>query len=449
MRKTIDECLQGSLADVNVSEARHQQMLRDITAPREKRRLSPLPRFAVLLALMLALCATALAATIAMPSLFEWQSGYVFAPALNPETAQTALPTESQPDFVHNGASVTVLEARADAVCFQLHILVEGERYPEADCLYQGVLNEITTEKEDEAGRLHLLMEGLLTPETPPVEGELIRLTLTVQGETAEFPIPVTVLPTLETANLKGPTPLGETGYTLDYLYMTRTALRTKIAWQFGWDVPPLDITLQEPECRLLDAQGREITSFWDYEDAMPIPLTAQMVAKDGSVLYEQVLTAADFTDQPVPFVHDDIPILDDMDDEQSMRRTLMAWRVAHDFVPYICYPLQDQLDLYHLLLDMYPREMTLYGRLPDSAIDILKQEHVMPGAEHITEGEAIALAEAAVSGIDLTDAQQALICIREKDGRVVYEAAWGRTGERIATVRIDALTGEVIEVVH
>lgn len=413
------------------------------------RRTVRIPRFALILVLLLALSATAVVAAIRMPSLFEWQSGYRFAPSLNPETAQTALPTESPPDFVFNGATVTVLEARADATCFQLHIMVEGYRYPEADCLYQGVLNEITSEKEDEAGRIHLLMEGLLTPETPPVEGEPIRLILHVQGETAEFLIPVTLLPTLETANLKGPLALGDTGYTLQYLYMTRTALRTKIAWQFSWDVPPLEITLKEPECRLLDAQGRAITTFWDYEDAMPIPLTVQMVAKDGTMLYEQVLTAADFTDQPVPFVQDDTPLLDDLDDAQSMRRTLMAWRVAHDFVPYICYPLQDQLDLYQLLLDMYPREMTLYSCLPDSAIDILKQEHVMPGAGHITEGEAIAIAKAAVTGIDLTDAQQALSCIREKDGRIVYEAAWGRTGERIVTVRIDAATGEVLAVVR
>ncbi len=131
------------------------------------------------------------------------------------------------------------------------------------------------------------------------------------------------------------------------------------------------------------------------------------------------------------------------------MECTLIAWRVAHDMAPYICWPLQDQAELYKLLVEKYPRDMALYGYLPSSCVAIMKQEHVLPGAEHITGGEAVAIAKSAVTGIELTDAQQGQGCIREKDGRVVYEAAWGRPGERIVTVRIDALTGEVLAVVH
>ncbi len=308
MRDRLHDDLTRALAEVTVSEAQHRQMMQDITAPRKAARLPRIPRFAVILALLLALSATAVAAGVTVPSLFGWFSHHDRDAKLNPDVVATELPEDGGLTFLHEGATVTVLEALADESTFLLHIMVEGGRYVSADCYYRGVLNEITWEEEDDAGRVHLMMEGCLDPDVEMPPDGVITLELRANKVTKEYAIPVEELKTLEEAYLTAPIPMGDTGYTLKYLRMTRTRLCTDVYCDWDKGVPPLEVALAAPTVRMLDAQGREVEYDWDYEDAMPIPLTVQLVAKDGTVLYEQLLTAADFTDEPVPYVHDDRP---------------------------------------------------------------------------------------------------------------------------------------------
>ncbi len=303
----LREMYDARLSGVVMTDETRRAVLASARQRKNARRLSA--AFVLTPALVL-LSVGALAMTLA-PSLEGWLRTLGSGASLTPDpiVGQAGGRTAALGD-----AKATLSEMLVDEGSFVVNVRFEtdsgrqliaysglkNELPPESNALYVScealrgeTSNDIFTERTD-GDALHILCEGL------GGQGDELTLKLTcARYENGEWTIAKDVItatadrqPTLETAALAAPVTLGETGFALEQLTVTKTAHRlyrdvhiVRRDQALKYAVLPLSVTLH-------DESGEEIPRFPAYERGIPKVITVRVQnTETGDMLNETTLT--------------------------------------------------------------------------------------------------------------------------------------------------------------
>lgn len=145
-------------------------------------------------------------------------------------------------------------------------------------------------------------------------------------------------------------------------------------------------------------------------------------------------------------YVWNDGQISIEYEDRLAINNVYSDWQQERGWVKYGYWSLQDKYDFYQVMRTLWEREIAYYGVLPPIAITVLEHEHAIPSDDECAENVAISAAdEVAAQHIEIQEAQHAVYFYKGNNGECYYQVDYIVQRERVASVKVDPVSGKVI----